>query len=159
MYLVDGHNLIPNIPGLSLADIDDEMRLADWLQVFCQRQQQEVEVFFDQAPPGAASKRRWGRVIMHFVRQGTLADSAIEARLAQLGKAARNVVVVSSDRRVQMAARNVHARVMASEDFAAELIRPGPEKPGVSRAEGPSLTPEEVSEWEDLFRRRPRNKG
>jgi predicted RNA-binding protein with PIN domain len=159
MYLIDGHNLIPKIPGLSLADIDDEMRLADWLQVFCQRQQQDVEVFFDQAPPGSNPKRRWGRLIMHFVRQGTLADSAIETRLAQLGKAARNVTVVSSDRRVQMAARNVHANVMPSEDFAVELIRPGPEKRGTSRTEGPSLSDEEISEWEDLFRRRPRNKG
>jgi uncharacterized protein len=156
MYLVDGHNLIPKIPGLSLADIDDEMRLAEWLQMFCQRQGQEVEVFFDQAPPGSAPKRRWGRLTMHFVRQGTLADSAIETRLGQLGKAARNVTVVSSDRRVQQAARNVHASVMASEDFAANLIRPGPEKKKVSRDEGPSLTADEVSEWEALFRRQPR---
>ena len=84
-YLVDGHNLIPHLPGLSLKAIDDELELIEWLRAFCQQKRKDVEVFFDQAPPGYAASRRYGRVTAHFVRQGTTVDAAIHARLVRLG--------------------------------------------------------------------------
>ena len=87
-YLVDGHNLIGKIPGLSLASIDDEMILISWLQRFCLDRQREIEVFFDNAPPGYAAKKNFGKVIAYFVRQGKTADQAIQQRIRQLGGAA-----------------------------------------------------------------------
>lgn len=152
-YLVDGHNLIPKVPGLSLTSIDDEMHLIEWLQIFCQRQQKIVEVFFDQAPPGFKANRSFGRVTAHFVRQGTTADAAIHNRLLALGKEARNYIVVSSDRQVQAFGRAAHAQVQSSEVFAREMMLPGgggrPE-PGRER----TLSSEEVTEWENLFKQR-----
>jgi uncharacterized protein len=155
LYLVDGHNLIGKLPGLSLQDIDDEMQLVGWLLTFCQKQRKEVEVFFDQAPSGTQPRRQSGRVTAHFVRQNRTADQAIQERLIQLGKAARNVIVVSSDRQVQASARYAHARVLSSEDFARVLISL-PSGKTVSPVE-PTLSPEEVSEWETLFRNRPKD--
>ena len=34
-YLIDGHNLIPKVRGLSLQSMDDEMELVELLQEFC----------------------------------------------------------------------------------------------------------------------------
>ena len=48
-YLIDGHNLIPKIPGLSLEMLDDEDRLIELLQEFARVRRQRIEVFFDQA--------------------------------------------------------------------------------------------------------------
>jgi predicted RNA-binding protein with PIN domain len=150
-YLIDGHNLIPHLPGLSLRLVDDEMRLVDWLQVFCQKKRRDVEVFFDQAPPGFLPKRRYGRITANFVRQGSTADAAIMARLFALGKSARNFSVVSSDFQVQAAARQAHATVISAEDFARELVKLAGEAPASRQADAP-LSTEELAYWENLFK-------
>jgi uncharacterized protein len=150
-YLIDGHNLVPRMPGLSLKLVDDEMRLVEWLQVFCQKRQKDVEVFFDQAPPGFQSSRKFGRVTAHFVRQGSTADAAIKSRLRSLGKSARNYTVVSSDLEVQDAARSSHAAVISSEDFARDLVRMSSEAPAVRQLDAP-LSSEELAYWEGVFK-------
>lgn len=153
-YLIDGHNLIPKIPGLSLQAIDDEERLIHLLQGFCQRQQKDVEVFFDKAPAGQARRQKTGRLVCHFVRQGKSADSAIAERLQQLGGAAHNWSVVSSDHAVQAAARRARASVIQSEAFARSLLAPAasaaePEEPDSDLS---------TEEWLRLFRQgRPKN--
>ena len=119
-YLVDGHNLIPAL-GLSLRSAEDEMQLVARLQVFCRVERSRAEVYFDGAPAGQAGPRRFGLVTAHFVRQTSTADSAIRARLASLGNAARNWTVVSADREVQAAARAVRAEVVSSQDFASRM--------------------------------------
>jgi predicted RNA-binding protein with PIN domain len=150
-YLIDGHNLIPKIPGLSLADPDDEMRLVEMVQRLCQRQRKRAEVFFDQAPPGMAGARRSGWVLMHFVRQGLTADEAIARRLKSLGGEARNWTVVSSDHRVQAEARAHGARVVSAETFAhwlQDVTSSAPTEPAAKEA---PLSPEEVGYWLRLF--------
>jgi predicted RNA-binding protein with PIN domain len=148
-YLIDGHNLIPKL-GLRLDAVDDEMALVARLQDFCRRRRAQVDVYFDGAPPGQPSTRRFGAVSAHFVRLGSSADAAIERRLARLGKAARNWIVVSSDQRVQVAARAAGAQVASSEAFASQVA-----DAGVTPAEPPEterrLSPEEVETWLMLF--------
>lgn len=150
-YLIDGHNLIPKVPGLTLRNVDDEIALIELLQRFCQRTGKQVEVFFDNAPAGSVGKRKYGTVIAHFVRAGTTADTAIRLRLLQLKGAAQNWTVISSDRQVQAEARGVRAQVTPSEGFVPELLKTAsaahPEKPGKED----KLSPAEVQEWLDLF--------
>jgi predicted RNA-binding protein with PIN domain len=122
-YLIDGHNLIPKIPGLNLQALDDEEQLIKLLQEYCRRQRKQVEVFFDNAPPGGVRARNFGLVIARFVRQGSTADQAIGERLTRLGRLARNWTVVSSDQVVQRAARAAQARPMPAETFAKLLIK------------------------------------
>jgi predicted RNA-binding protein with PIN domain len=153
-YLIDGHNLIPKIPGLALRQIDDEMHLVELLQDFCRRTHKKVEVYFDNAPPGQPAARSFGNVLARFIREGKSADQAIRLRLARLGGAARNWILVSSDREVQAAGRAVRARVISSEDFAVQLLEVIKDKETPSgqlenRPEG--LTAEEVDEWMDIF--------
>jgi len=148
-YIIDGHNLIPKIPGLSLRDPDDEMRLVEQLQRYCAHRNTRVEVYFDRAEAGRAGRRGFGAVTAIFVRQGRTADQAIAARVRKLGKQAHNWVVVSSDHEVQQAARWAGARVLTSEAFAAELAAP---RRGNAAAEKPTAPAEdELEEWLRLF--------
>lgn len=120
-YIIDGHNLIPKILGLNLDDIDDEIQLIKLLQDFCRQERKKMEVYFDNAPPGSTRTQKHGWVTAHFTRQGRTADAAIRSRLQELGRAASNWTVITSDNKVAAAAREVRARVISSEVFASNL--------------------------------------
>jgi hypothetical protein len=148
--LIDGHNLIPHVPGLSLSQPDDEQALIAWLQAYCRQKHKHIEVYFDRAPPGQAGKRGFGLVSAIFVQQGMIADEAIRLRLVRLGKAAANYTVVSSDHQVQAEARSRHARVISSEAFAQELMNLA--HSGSDNSGSPTgLTSGELHAWLDLF--------
>lgn len=152
-YLIDGHNLIPKIPGLHLADMDDEMRLVELLQEFCRVTRKQVEVFFDNAPPGQARARVFGNVTARFIRSGQTADRAIQEKLKRLGGEARNWSVVSSDGQVQAAGRAAKAVVIPSEAFAQQLIERLQRGEGKPDSPEQGLSAEEVDEWLKLFGR------
>jgi predicted RNA-binding protein with PIN domain len=149
-YMIDGHNLIPKL-GLNLQDADDETQLIDRLQLFCRLKQTQVEIYFDGALPGHPAQRKVGRVVAHFICKGTIADAAIEARLRRLGNAAQNWIVVSSDHRVQLAAREAHARVSSSDEFARQVADAQVERSIQSKNDA-SLSPGEVDEWMEIFK-------
>ncbi len=153
-YLIDGHNLIPKL-GLRLDSFDDELDLLVRLQEFCRLSRAQVEVYFDGAPPGQVSTRKAGVVTAHFVRQGSSADAAIEARLIKLKKAAKNWTVVSSDGRVQRAAGAARAGAMSAEDFAQEMTKAQATSMTKPRSES-VLSPNEVEEWLAFFEKRGR---
>ena len=149
IVIIDGHNLIPHLPGLSLGDADDEDQLIQVLQEYARLRRVSIEVFFDGAP--AAGLRKLGRVQAHFVQSGTTADEAIMARLRSLGKRARNTQVVSSDRQVQQAARAVHAVVISSSEFVGEWMKLMDQEPGLD-PRNRLLSEQEVEAWERVFR-------
>ncbi len=153
-YLIDGHNLIPKVAGLSLRAMDDEERLIQLLQTFSRIRRQPVEVFFDGAPAGHAGTQRYGNIIAHFVPLGRTADDAIRARLAKLGNGARNWRVVSSDRQVLAETRSRHAEGVSSEDFARQLQAAAEE--AMRSPQGSSaMSEEEVEDWLKLFGENP----
>jgi predicted RNA-binding protein with PIN domain len=151
-YLIDGHNLIPKIRGLSLDDLDDEQQLIEMLQEFCRLQRKQVEVFFDKASPGGTQAHNYGNLIARFIRQGSTADQAIHRKLTHLGREARNWTVVSSDLAVQSEAHAVQAHLMPSEAFADLLIQTLSESkrdPGdMSRQD---MSKDELDEWMSFF--------
>ncbi|MDD2921463.1 MAG: NYN domain-containing protein, partial [Anaerolineales bacterium] len=144
------HNLIPKI-GLRLDSPDDEMELVAILQEFARLNRREVEVYFDGAPTNHAGARSLGTVRAHFVRIGQTADSAIRARLAKMGNAAKNWIVVSSDREVQSAARVNRADFISSEAFVAEIKSAMKSAPKAD-ASDKKLSAQEVDEWLRVFR-------
>jgi len=153
-YLIDGHNLIPKL-GLRLDAFDDEQELLERLQEFCRLRRAQVEVYFDGAPPGHASTRKAGVVTAHFIRQDSSADAAIEARLIQLKKTAKNWTVVSSDGSVQRAAGAAHAGVMSAEEFALDMLKA--QTTNMTKSDNESaLSPDQVDEWLRLFEKRGR---
>jgi len=70
-FLIDGHNLIPKIPGLSLQEMDDEQQLIILLQEFCRLQRKQVEVFFDQAATTETRARSYGSVLARLRVKGS----------------------------------------------------------------------------------------
>ena len=153
--MIDGHNLIAHIPGLALSMPDDEEQLIGLLNRFGETQRGKLEVYFDGAPAGQAGKRNYGRVQAHFVTESSTADEAIKTRLARLGKSAHSWSVVTSDRSVLAAAREVHAWVMKSEDFAQLLIEST--RSGSTSEPSPAdqpLSQAEVDEWLKIFKQR-----
>lgn len=149
-YIIDGHNLIPNIQGLTLSDLDDEQALVDLLTPFLRAKKSRAMVFFDRAAAGRAGQRNLGLIKAVFVPAGQTADAAIARYIRQLGGASQNHTLVSSDRTVQASARAYHTAVLTSQEFSQLLQRFYEQEPQSDPAER-SLSPEEVKQWEDLF--------
>ena len=148
-YMIDGHNLIPKL-GLRLDEPDDEMELVRLLQDFARIRRQQVDVYFDGAPMGHAGTRKLGTIKAHFVRQGQTADSAIRRRLEEMGKSAKNWVIVSSDHEVQSAAKVNQAQFIRAEEFVKQLrsalITITKEENADSK-----MSAKEVEEWMKIF--------
>ena len=119
--LIDGHNLIPKVGGISLSDPEDEAKLTARVSEYCRLAKVKAELFFDGAPPGKNATSRLGLINVHHVRQGTTADAAIIQYLHREGHNARNLLVVSSDHEVQNKARMLHSEVMSSDEFARQM--------------------------------------
>jgi predicted RNA-binding protein with PIN domain len=120
-YLIDGHNLIGKLPGISLDEVDDEQALIELLQEFCQSAGKQAEVYFDASGSGHGHARVHGRVTARYVRSGETADQAIARHLKRLGSEATNWTVVSSDNQVQTAARRSRARLALVCTWLSEL--------------------------------------
>ena len=149
-YIIDGHNLIAKIPGIHLSDPDDEDQLIRVIQQFCRLKRTKAIIYFDQAPPGMAGGKKFGSVKAHFIRQNRTADDAIMDKLKKLGKRAKNVTIVSSDRQVQQAARASRARVMSSDAFAVMWESLISKEPTLDPRKQP-LTEKDLAEWEIIF--------
>jgi len=149
-YIIDGHNLIPHIRGLSLRDLDDEQALIEVLIPFLRATSSRALVFFDRAAQGHEGKRNFGLVQAVFVPASQSADAAIENHIHKLGAKARNQTLVSSDRRVQAAGRSHYMTILSSAELA-QKIQAQPETNASQTAVEPQLTPEEIARWEELF--------
>ncbi len=151
-YLIDGHNLIPKIPGLSLKDLDDEIKLIQILQGFASQQRTRIEVYFDQAPASQARSQSFGSVKAHFIRQESTADKAMIKRLSRMGKDAKNWIVVTSDREILVEARSAHSQTLSSAEFAAELKKSifGTTNE-TDKQDDPEISSGEVDFWMDQF--------
>jgi predicted RNA-binding protein with PIN domain len=151
IYLIDGHNLIPKIPGLNLQMVDDEERLVKLLQIFARVRRATVEVYFDQAPPGFSGTRRMGTIKAHFVSKGITADQEIIRRVQKMKKEARGISVVTSDRRIRTEAADVQARLISSELFADQIIAAVSEAEMLGNISTSAMNGGEVDEWLKLF--------
>jgi hypothetical protein len=153
-YMIDGHNLIPHIPNISLRDPDDEARLIELLIAFCSKVNKRATVYFDRGARGWQDPMLMGGVTARFIAAPRTADQAISSHLGNLRGEARNWTVVSSDREVQRSAKSAGSRILSSREFA-HLLHPAaprieeiPEKPSEPDSE------EEIAFWEKLFQRK-----
>ena len=151
-YIIDGHNLIPKIAGLSLSEMDDEARLIQLLVNFCRNKKTRVIVFFDRAAPGRQGATQYGAVTAYFVPEEQTADDAIHRYLVSRRREACNLTVVSSDRQVQSDARGLRAKILSAEAFIKQAMDSIEQKGrGIQGSGNDVLTPEEVAEWEKIF--------
>jgi len=162
-YLIDGHNLIARTPGLSLADPDDEAKLAQLLRRWALADpRRRVTVIFDAGLPGGESHHlSGGGVKAIFASEGRSADDLLIRRIEQIKNPAE-FVVVSSDRAVTAAAQRRRVAVQRAEAFAAAMMadrtfadkpKPPPERP-----DAPAMSADEMREWLALFGPEPETK-
>ncbi len=145
--LIEGHNLIGRLPGISLADADDEEALVRLLSPFRVRTGKAVTVVFD---PGVSStlaqSRKIGGVQVISAPHGSSADAIILRRVAQ-ARNRQGLTVVTSDRELAAGVARMGARVQSAEAFSAQLGQPEAQ---TSRKEQPP-SPAEVEQWLALF--------
>ncbi len=158
--VIDGHNLIPKIPGLSLHQVDDENQLIDMLREFSRLSRRKLEVYFDGAPLGFSGARMDGMVRVVFVSEKTTADEEIINRIQRTGKRVKEYIVVSSDHHVQNQIRSLGAKTITSDQFVKELFKSlnGRSSTGEDIKRDRQLSEDEVHEWLYLFNSEPPKK-
>lgn len=147
-YLIDGHNLIPLIPNIDLADPYDEVKLIDHLKRLMARKRKRCTVVFDHGLPGGMSRElSTHSVEVVFAHSGTDADRIIIERIRKARDPA-SLIVVSADRRIVDAARRYGARVASPEAFAVDLgARLAPDESDSK----PRQSPDELDYWKQVF--------
>jgi hypothetical protein len=149
--LIDGHNLIAQTPGLSLADLDDEQKLIVLLRKYVARRSARIIVVFDSGSPGGKSNElSGGGVTAIFAGSNTIADRILIERIRELKKPGE-WIVVSSDREVQLAAAHRHLIVWPSPVFAARLTAPLPSSVKPSLPAEAVVSKDDVNEWLNIF--------
>jgi predicted RNA-binding protein with PIN domain len=148
-FLIDGHNLIGQTPGLRLDDPDDEQKLVELLRGYLARIKKKGYVIFDRGLPGGASK--WSNSILEvrFAPLPKTADQVIIERLRK-EKNPRGLTVVSGDNDVIRAARQAGAAVKSPAAFAQDMLA----RPALPDEKEKGLSANEVEAWEEEFKQR-----
>lgn len=152
--LIDGHNLIPHISGISLSDPDDEFKLVLVLRRYAtRRRNRRLVVVFDGGVYGHPDNLNGYNVTCHFAKSPRDGDRELMRRIRQI-KRTGEWEVVTSDRAVAGVARAHGVRVIASDAFADRLESDEYELPPVQVEEKyreRPLSQREVEEWLELF--------
>jgi hypothetical protein len=133
-YIVDGHNLLGQIPGLRLTDPGDRGRLVSALAAFCRERRCRMTIFFDGEPPAPGGLRRAqrdssqysdtlvGRVRIVHSGRGRSADDAI-LEMIRRSRTPADITVVTSDRALYERSRHLGAKGMLGHVFREMLAR------------------------------------
>ena len=148
-WLIDGHNLIGQMPNLRLDDPNDEEKLLGYLRRYRARTGHSLTVIFDAGQTyQSGSKQNRGGISIQFVSSGQIADQAIVRRIRKV-RNPQEMMVVTSDQAVAQVARQVGVRVTSAGEFAQQLLQTNPTEED-DRADV-NLTTDEVDEWLDIF--------
>jgi predicted RNA-binding protein with PIN domain len=149
--LIDGHNLIGQMPDIRLDDPHDEAKLVERLRRYRARTGARISVIFDGGvPAGWSADLSGGGVEVTFARPGIPADALILRRIRR-ARNPRGLKVVTSDAEVISAARKRGIRVISSREFAAELNAPPGARSNDAKRSDVRLSPQEVEEWLTVF--------
>jgi len=147
MYLVDGNNVMAQIPGWHRDKAGARRGLIQALGRFVSVRRTRVTVVFDGSPDEEFPEGRKHRgVTVLYAKPGSDADSRIR-ELVEKSSRSRDMVVVSSDKALASGVSHRGAQVMSSFKFRAmlgEADKRLPEKPGEHE-------PVDLDEWLDIF--------
>jgi predicted RNA-binding protein with PIN domain len=153
-YLIDGHNLIGQLPDISLDDPDDEAKLVQKLIAFTARTDKRCVVVFDNGLPGGRSRMSTGQVEVVLANKRSNADRVMMERI-QKAKDPGQWIVVSNDNAVLFAAKQRRMKALKSVEFVP-MINPPP-KPRRKEEDRPAdihLSPDEVEAWLKIFEKK-----
>jgi predicted RNA-binding protein with PIN domain len=164
--LIDGYNLlhVTGIFGAAGAGTElhrSRVALLNFLAAsIAERERSETTIVFDAtgAPPGLPTSTTHDGLTVYFARRHANADEMIEKLLDEC-RAPRSLLVVSSDHRIQRAARQHGASYVDSDKWFAELQAARRERE--TSAEDSSVkpdgqSPEDVSYWLGEFTKEPK---
>lgn len=100
-----------------------------------------------------ADKKKQGGVTVQFAPHGQTADRLIEQQVRRV-KNPQAMIVVTSDRSVQQAARQMGVRVVTAQEFSQQLLNlsTGSAAPADEDAQADlQLSADEVEEWLSIF--------
>ena len=159
-YLVDGHNLIGQMPNIELSDPDDEEKLLRLLHRWTLRYPRDrITVVFDKGTYGHTRPRHWDRLEVIFARSPSDADARLIRRLRTLPQP-QGYTLVSTDRAITTVAAEHGVPVKASRVFAAEINSPAAERRAFKGRQRqrprpePKLPQSEVDAWLEAFEAR-----
>jgi predicted RNA-binding protein with PIN domain len=139
--LIDGYNLLHvsgvfGVPGSPHAFRQSRERLIAMLAGALGDEAQRTQIVFDasDAPPGLPKLARMNGITVHFASDHESADHLLEELILR-DNAPRRLTVVSSDHRVQRAARRRRAKTFDSDVWLASLRRPAPDSAADTSAE------------------------
>ena len=150
--LVDGHNLIGQMPNISLSDPDDEAQLVMLLRRYAARRRgRKVVVIFDGGVYGHPDNLNGYGVEASFAKAPGDADGELIRRIRAV-KRRDEWVVVSSDRAVAGEAQARGIPVVSSQEFARRLASMDLPRASLNakRNDRP-LTRAEIEEWMRIF--------
>lgn len=159
-YLIDGHNLIGQLPDIDLSDPDDEVKLVLKLRRYAGRMRKKITVVFDGGLEAGLQKGlSTHSVQVRFAAERSSADNVIRDIIYKTKNPA-GWIVVSSDLAIRNIAHQKRMQMMRAEEFAKALnsglssskkrhrhqaIEP------TSKKTNPRLSKSEIDEWLDLF--------
>lgn len=155
--LVDGHNLIGQVTGLSLADADDEAQLVLLLRRYSTAKRgRQVIVVFDRGVYGHPQQLNGYGITCYFARSPQDADAELIKRLRAIQRP-REWTLVTSDQAIVRVAAERGVRVIGAHEFARQL-QAGPIRTAAAPEEKRDvrLSDAEVEEWLEFFRKRPK---
>lgn len=119
--VIDGHNLIGVMPGMSLADPDDEWQLVVRLRRFADAERRTLTVVFDSgAGPIIDQHLSGGRITVRFAPPGVEADAVILDMLRS-SRPPGQVTVVTNDQGLAGQVRAAGGEVRSATQFARAL--------------------------------------
>jgi uncharacterized protein len=150
--LIDGHNLIGQLPDISLADPDDAALLVMLLRRYAARKRgRKIVVIFDGGVYGHPEQLSGYGVEARFARSPSDADSELIRRIRAI-KRRDEWLIVSSDRAVAGAAQAHGVPVLSSQAFARRLAQlDQPRASSQAKRNDRPLSPAEVEEWLRVF--------
>ena len=151
--LIDGHNLIGQVPGLQLDDPDDEQKLIVMLRKYAARRRAKIIVVFDRGLPGGRSQNLSGGgvSVIFAADKHTIADKILIERIKDFPRPA-DWTVISSDNQVRAAALRRKTMLKSAQEFVA--IMTAPPKGDDQTTVDEKISDEEVNEWLKVFKKK-----
>jgi predicted RNA-binding protein with PIN domain len=155
-YLVDGYNLLHQLPELR-RQLEYNLEAAREgllirLSAFSLSKSVEVSIVFDGIDESYPAPRKWRGLVVHFSKPPQKADPVIKKMISERKKN-EDLVVVTSDREIDMYARLCGVKVESSQAFAAAMLRnPSTE---LEKKNDHPISRRELDEWMRLFGQQP----
>lgn len=147
MYLVDGNNVMGQVPGWHRDKAGARRALIQALARFVSVRRTKVSVVFDGSPDEEFPEGlRYKGVTILYAKPGSDADSRIRDMVEKSSRS-RDIVVVSSDKALVSTVSHRGAQVLSSFKFRGmldEAHKRLPEKPAENE-------PVNLDEWLDIF--------